>query len=261
MATETEDDTFNEETETFMSWLRQRSAAAINPKIRIADLRQIGAGRGVGVLFQRPSTTCISSDLVLVAIEDIEDDEALFHISTKDVLSVENSSLNASHPEIFQHLDSWNSLILTMIHEDGQGVESNWWAYLKVLPRRFDTLIYWSSSELAELQGSAVLDKIGKEAAEHSFVKILLPIVQKHCKLFGAHAAAFQGNSASRTLIDLAHRMATLIMAYGFDLEDEPTSEEEDEEGGSSQQAYESNKGMIPLADMFNANGDLNNVR
>lgn len=58
--------------------------------------------------------------------------------------------------------------------------------------------------------------------------------------------------------------MATLIMAYSFDLEAESsTSEEdetEDEEDGSSQSAYELNKGMIPLADLFNADGDLNNV-
>ena len=206
-------------------------------------------------------TPCISSDLSLVAVEAIGDDEELFNISTKDVLSVENSFLNDSHPEIFQRLDSWNSLILTMIYEDGQGQESEWWPYLSILPTRFDTLIYWSSSELAELQGSAVLDKIGKEAAEHSFVKILLPIVQKHYKQFGAHAEHFHGSNATQALIDLAHRMATLIMAYGFDLESEPASEEEEEEGGSSQQAYESNKGMIPLADMFNADGDLNNVR
>lgn len=50
-------------------------------------------------------------------------------------------------------------------------------------------------------------------------------------------------------------------MAYGFDLEEEPSSSSEEEElEGSSQATYEINKGMVPLADLFNANGDLNNV-
>lgn len=51
--------------------------------------------------------------------------------------------------------------------------------------------------------------------------------------------------------------MATLIMAYAFDVEKETsTSEEEDEEeedDGFSQSAYEMNKGLVPLADLFNA--------
>lgn len=50
--------------------------------------------------------------------------------------------------------------------------------------------------------------------------------------------------------------MATLIMAYGFDIGKEISSQEEDEEeeaDGSSQSAYEVNKGIVPLADLFNA--------
>lgn len=149
-----------------------------------------------------------------------------------------------------------------MIYEDGRGHDSMWWPYLKILPHHFDTLIYWSPSELAQLQGSAVLDKIGKEAAGKVFQNTLLPIVQAKSSLFGQHCQKFCGPDAAKTLLDLAHRMATLIMAYGFDLENEPPSEEdEEEEGGSSQSAYELHKGMIPLADMFNADGDFNNVR
>lgn len=195
-------------------------------------------------------------------MEDIEIDHELFSVPHKHVLSVENSFLSASHPRIFEQLDSWNSLVLAMIYEDGQGTESEWWPYLNILPTDFDTLIYWSPEELAELQGSAVLGKIGKETAEASFTRILLPIVQKYWDQFAAHAEIFHGPHAAKRLIELAHRMATLIMAYGFDLENEPSSEndEEEEEGGSSQQAYELNKGMVPMADMFNADGDLNNV-
>ena len=147
-----------------------------------------------------------------------------------------------------------------MIYEDGLVEQSQWWPYLDLLPAEFDTLIYWSPAELEELKGSAVIEKIGKEEAEISFVKLLLPAVQNHASLFGKYSSTFAGPRAQESLIKLSHRMATLIMAYGFDLENEPSSGEEDEADGSSQSVYELNKGMVPLADMFNADADLNNV-
>ena len=119
------------------------------------------------------------------------------------------------------------------------------------------TLIYWSSSELAELEGSAVLNKIKKEDGDQSFKRSLLPIVLQQPELFGRHAHAFRGSDAYTVLLELAHRMASLIMAYGFDIEKETSSEEEEDDeeeaDGSSQSAYELNKGMVPLADLFNA--------
>jgi len=109
-----------------------------------------------------------------------------------------------------------------------------------------------------------VLGKIGKQDADEAFKKCLLPVAQQNAELFGQHAQAFGSADAEIALLDLAHTMATLIMAYGFDLEAESSSSEEDEfedeADGSSQSAYELNKGMVPLADLFNADGDLNNV-
>lgn len=176
---------------------------------------------------------------------------------------MENAALYSLQPEIFSRLDPWNSLILAMIHEDGQEEKSRWWPYMDILPSNFDTLIHWTPAELKELQGSAVVNKIGKNEAEESFTQILLPIVQQHAALFGQHAKEFSGPHAEAVLIGLAHRMATLIMAYGFDLEKEPPSEDEEdilEEDGLSDNAYPLEKGMVPLADLFNADGDLNNV-
>ena len=197
-----------------------------------------------------------------VALEDIQEDEELFSIAPSDVLTIQNSSLQRLKPDMLERLDAWNSLILVMIYEDGQGKDSAWWQYLAILPSEFDTLIYWSPSELSELQGSAVLDKIGKDDADSSFKKLLLPILQEHSQLFGHHAQTFGSLNAVPAVLEIAHRMATLIMAYGFDLVAEPPSDEDEEEEpeGSSQSAYELNKGMIPLADLFNADGDLNNV-
>ena len=203
------------------------------------------------------------TNMYLVTLEDIEEDEELFTIAHSDILTVQNSGLQKLKPVMLQHLDAWNSLVLVMIYEDGLETKSRWWPYLSILPKQLDTLIYWSREELAELQGSAVLDKIGKDNADMSFKKCLLPLVTQNAKLFGCHAQAFAGHNADTALLEIAHRMATLIMAYGFDLESELVSSseyEDDGADGSSQTAYELNKGMVPLADLFNADGDLNNV-
>ncbi len=83
------------------------------------------------------------------------------------------------------------------------------WPYLNILPTQFDTLIYWSSLELGDLQGSAVLDKIGKDHADSTFREFLLPIVEGHSALFGDHSQHFAGLNRDSMLLSLAHRMAT----------------------------------------------------
>lgn len=101
-----------------------------------------------------------------------------------------------------------------------------------------------------------MLNKIKREDGDQSFKRSLLPIVQQQPELFGRHAHAFRGSNAYTVLLELAHRMASLIMAYGFDIEKETSSSKEDGEedaDGSSQSAYELNKGMVPLADLLNA--------
>lgn len=233
-------------TSDFLKWLNGRPGTTISRKIEVADLRAHNAGRGI------------------VAVDNIEEDEELFTITKSDVLTVQNSTLQQIKPRLLERLDSWNSLVLVMIHEDGLAEQSKWWNYLQMLPTQFDTLIYWAPSELAELEGCAVLNKIKKDAADDSFRMSLLPVVQQQPELFGRYAQEFGGSNASTVLLNLAHRMATLIMAYGFDIEPDFSSSEEEydeeEADGSSQLAYELNKGMVPLADLCNAEGDLNNA-
>ena len=61
-----------------------------------------------------------------------------------------------------------------------------------------------------------MLNKIKKDGADQSFYRSLLPIVQRQPELFGRHAQVFRGSSAYTVLLDLARRMASLIMAYGL---------------------------------------------
>ena len=191
-------------------------------------------------------------------MDDIEENEELFSISRIDLITVQNSTLFKRKPEVFRALDQWMSLILVMIFEVGQEEKSKWWPYLQILPEEFDTLMYWSSPELAELQGSFVVDKIGKDKANRSFVDSLLPLVNDHNRLFGKFSAAFHNFNAKDALLEVAHRMATLIMAYAFDIEQNDELDEGCDDDSSAQPDL--SKAMVPLADMFNADGEMMNV-
>lgn len=120
--------------------------------------------------------------------------------------------------------------------------------------------MYWADAELVELQGCAVLQKLGKDDANEQFESILLPIVTSNRDLFGLHSLDFGGpyEHAKAVLLALAHRMATLVMSYAFDLERQ--EEDADEEGYVSDDEEDPAKGMVPLADMLNADGSANNV-
>lgn len=156
-----------------------------------------------------------------------------------------------------QRLDDWLALTLALLFEKGQGDRSKWSAYMNVFPASFDTLMYWTQAELDELKGCAVLDKIGKVDAEKAFTEQLVPFIKRNAYMFPQFTASKEVNNIDATILRSAHVMATLIMAYAFDLE------EELEDGASDDDLSEvlkSQKAMVPLADMFNADGDRNNV-
>ena len=146
------------------------------------------------------------------------------------------------------------------MYEDGKGQHSAWWPYLNILPVTFDTPIFWSPSELEELQGSAVRNKIGKKEADKLFIEELLPVVQADSEAFGCHATSFTGPHAVEKFLQICHRTATLVHAYSFDLDPDVASDAEIEVEDEDEDNEELEKGMVPLADLFNADGDLNNV-
>ncbi len=269
---------FHQSTALFLQWLKQLKGAYRSPKIEITDLRYRKADRGIGMyavsssLFPPSSTRSDSSPqkkkILSVATQNIQENEILFSIPNSHLLTVSTSTLQQriSRRVLQDQLDNdpWMCLILTMIYEVGRGVESKWWPYLNILPTEFDTLMYWSEAELAELQGSSVLGKIGKDDAEASFRRILLPVVKENAGLFGDYASTFAngGPQAERVLLDVAHRMASLIMAYAFDLDPEEDGEgDEGDEEDDCSALDDLPKALIPVADLFNADGTLDNVR
>ena len=231
-----EDPKFAQLSTNFINWLKQ-NGTNISPKIEIMDFRHRGAGRGV------------------VAKAEIVEDEELFSVPNKAILTSETSSLPSSVKDLLS--DPWLSLILAMIHEYQLGSHSKWKAYSDLLPTSFDTLMYWTEDELKLLEGSAVVGKIGKAEADCIFNDQIIPIVRDNERTFNATELN------DRDVLSLCHRMGSTIMAYAFDLESNSQPQNEGEDGWEEDSDEERTlrKGMVPLADMLNADGDRNNAR
>lgn len=203
-----------------------------------------------------------SNCIQIVARTDILDGEELFAIPRDFVLTVQNSKLKDLISQDLDELGPWLSLMVVMIYEYLRGEASSWSAYFKVLPVNFDTLMFWSDPELAELQGSAIVDKIGKQSAEESILEMVAPIVRANPSLFPpiGGLSSYDGDAGSQAILHLSHRMGSLIMAYAFDIEKSEDEEGDGEDGYVTDEEEQLPKGMVPLADLLNADGDRNNV-
>jgi hypothetical protein len=200
----------------------------------------------------------------LVALQDIPAETTLFTIPRKGIINVETSELPKKLPDVFDldkpiddddevpRLDSWSSLILVMMYEYLQGEKSQWKPYFDVLPSSFDTPMFWSESELDQLQASHMRHKIGKADAENMFRKTLLPIIRNNSSVFGGE------NRSDDDLVEIAHRMGSTIMAYAFDLENDEDEEEEEADGWVEDREGKSMMGMVPMADILNADAEFN---
>lgn len=196
-----------------------------------------------------------------MATQDLSEDEELFSIPRASILTNETTDLPANLRKELDH--PWLSLILVMVHEYLKGTKSSWYPYFNLLPETFDSLMFWSDEELQSLKGSAVVDKIGKESADSTFTEQLIPLIAQHANIFQT------AGRSNDELLSLCHRMGSTIMAYAFDLEkpepSHPPNQQQDEEEEWEEENEESAtslpKGMIPLADMLNANADHNNAK
>ncbi|KAI4730195.1 SET domain-containing protein RMS1 [Aureobasidium sp. EXF-10728] len=252
---------FQAKSDVFLNWFKSQSGATFESRLQLTDLRDRGAGRGI------------------IATSDIPAETDLFTIPRSSVISVENSDLSKKLPRIFTGLknldadgddgmadgddeeetlnmpDPWLDLIMVMVYEYLQGENSAWKTYFEVLPHAFDTLMFWGQSELNELQASAVKDKVGKESADEMFKTKVLPVVKAHEDIFYAGGAR---KLSDEQIVELAHRMGSIIMAYAFDLENNEEDEDDEQEGWVQDLEGTQAMGMVPMADMLNADAEFN---
>ncbi|KAJ4356962.1 Ribosomal lysine N-methyltransferase 4 [Ascochyta clinopodiicola] len=202
-----------------------------------------------------------------VAIKDIPQDCTLFTIPRSAIINVETSDLPKRLPKIFETafeeededtepLDPWESLILILLYEYLQGDASRWKPYLDVLPTTFDTPMFWSEAELKELDATVLTqEKIGKQASDEKFRSRIVPVVLQNPSIF---YPAGKDQLEQDQLLSLAHRMGSTIMAYAFDLDNKEDDSEEEEDGWVVDTDAQTMLGMVPMADILNANADFN---
>ncbi|RMD44485.1 hypothetical protein DV735_g654, partial [Chaetothyriales sp. CBS 134920] len=253
----TDSDDFVTRSREFVDWFRNAPGTRLSAKIELADLRHRGAGRGV------------------VATEDIAQDEELFAVPRSLVLMATTTTNTTSDyvpaTPLPDH-NSWLPLIIVTIQQLLRREQSKWHPYFRVLPATFDSLMFWSEEELAELQASAVRHRIGKEAADSDLRETIWPVIKADPGSF--HLQGASDEERAEQAIRLGHYAGSLIMAYAFDVDrDDDSNLEEgkqsngngaaDEDEDDLQSDDEDNplKCLVPFADMLNADADRNNAR
>ncbi|CAN8096218.1 unnamed protein product [Discula destructiva] len=285
-----EGDFFTQQTQHFLDWFKSQPGTTFHNDIEIQDLRHKGAGRGViataeipadTVLFTIPRATILSKETSPLAtlVPQIFSPP----INTKNNASSDHSMNGASSSPVPSLIDlddetahdSWTLLILILIHAHLQGPASKWAPYLSILPQSpadFNTPMFWTPTETAELQASPVVEKIGRAEAEAMIRTKILPVIRAHPDVFFP-----PGGTVSTTpptdddLLQLAFRMGSLIMAYAFDLEPSgspspsPSAAANGDEDGDGDDGWVEDQptapsplGMVPLADLLNADADFN---
>lgn len=143
------------------------------------------------------------------------------------------------------------------MYEYLQGGESRWKPYFDILPAEFDTPMFWTEEDVCELQASSLRTKIGRADADAMFIKKILPTVKANEGVFYPNGSARLNDSQ---LLQLAHRMGSLIMAYAFDLDkdDENEEGEDDAEDGWVEDKDSTTLGMVPMADVLNSDAEFN---
>lgn len=197
----------------------------------------------------------------------------LFTIPRAAIISTQTSDLSRKIPDVFAPTvlddadneadedetngppDNWISLILVMIYEYLQGDQSRWKQYFDVLPTEFNTLMWWSDKELDSLQASSILAKIGKDDADSLFRTRVLPVIENHPDVFYPQGSQ---RLSEDDLILLAHRIGSTIMAYAFDLENEDEDSSDEEEEWVEDKEGKILMGMVPMADILNADAEFN---
>ncbi|KIW15658.1 hypothetical protein PV08_05707 [Exophiala spinifera] len=292
---------FETQSTTFLDWFKAQPGTQFHPSLKIVDLRDRNAGRGI------------------IATQDIAADTDLFTIPRDIIISEETSTLAKKLPELFSKAtataaaatantnvdidddddddddidvddesdpsvpDSWLYLILILLYESLHHTTSQWLPYLSILPQRadsFNTLMFWTDGDLSALKGSAMLNKIGKESANRMFTERIIPVVRRHADIFypGGDSQQQQQQLSDSALLERCHIIGSLIMSYAFDLQPDEDEEDADSDtemagveedgwiedraapgaGAGSSSSTKSTMGMVPMADMLNADAEFN---
>ncbi|KJA29063.1 hypothetical protein HYPSUDRAFT_177169 [Hypholoma sublateritium FD-334 SS-4] len=264
------------ETPPFLAWFQAHGGQIDLAAIDIVAFPAAEGGRGV------------------VARVDIPEGQAVFAVPRALVLSTRTSALRARFGvkewAAARLHEGWSGLILCMMWEEARGGASEWAGYFEILPTKFDTPMFWDAADLAELQGTAVVDKLGREQAEKDYAEKVRPAIESRPDLFDP------AEVEARYSLAVYHLQGSRILSRSFTLQKD-ADEDEDEDAGAgdtsvgsamdveadapapAEEAHgehdEDEEGsedsdeeedavvvaMVPLADMLNARYQSENVK
>ena len=214
----------------FVSWVRVHGY--FSPKVILTDFSEQSAGRGIK------------------AIHNIAKGETIFSTAktSERIFTTVNSSLYAAYTDFTKTLDEWPALILALMYEIGNtAAKSKFASYISVLPATsmLTTPIFWKEDDLKLLQGTSIVERIGKHEAEQTFETEIFPLIQSNPKIF-PNPEAYS--------LDLYHRCGSIIMSYSFHIRiDEQEKTVEDHEEAEENEEERHIIALVPMADMFNA--------
>ncbi|KAL8276921.1 hypothetical protein RQP46_010649 [Phenoliferia psychrophenolica] len=207
----------------------------------------------------------------LIATADIQPDTVIFSLPRTLLVTTSTSLLPTLLPaDEWSALGGWSPLILIMMYErsrpaDPAAFPPTWAPYFALLPapNSFDSLMFWSEDELAELEGSTVLGKVGREEAEEEWRDVVWPFVLKH------RAVLMPGGGSDEELgarfgLEMFHYCGTLILSRSFHVETGMSREDSDEEDSDDEDEEKEDVGdvaMVPMADILNAKSGCDNAR
>lgn len=226
---------FENRTSNFVKWASKDAKLWISDKIELIGECDGDQGR------------------YLAATKDISKGEVLFKIPRESVLNVSTLSLSEQNKEVRHKLVTevghWEGLAISILYEfKVMKQQSKWWPYFEVFPEpsKINSLMYWTDDELSHLKPSGVVERVGREGAKAMYQRVLKQVeelgIPQLCDV---------------TWDEFVH-VASVIMAYSFDMEraDYEESEEEDEEEDEKEPTVWSDgylKSMVPMADMLNS--------
>ncbi|RZC72272.1 hypothetical protein C5167_035433 [Papaver somniferum] len=141
-----------------------------------------------GVLSNKSSAVIkpgiVPEGLGLIAQRDVSRNEVILEIPNKLWI---NPDLVASSEigKFVGGLKPWVSVALFLLREKANK-DSKWASYLKILPEKTDSTIFWSEEELSEIQGTQLLSTtLGvKEYVHREFLKVEQEVILPNKHLF-----------------------------------------------------------------------------
>ncbi|WBW71726.1 ribosome L32 lysine methyltransferase Set13 [Schizosaccharomyces osmophilus] len=264
-----------------LKWAVEKNGYTISEKLELKDLQSVHPSLGIG----------------FVAAQDIKEDEELVTFSKKNVLCLSNSELTKI-PEVID-LPGWAALLLTMAYENSKP-DSFWRPYLDVFPSRdrITSPFFWEEVKKKELLSGTVLESNQDyKEIDNLWKHSIEPIKQQYPDLFSnvnfeeyARMAAvmlaysfdtkkpvrkeekdeskkISGEASTSKEVEDAKGVSSLeqredgVPKKKEEEEEEEDSEAEDSDVESEYDPEEFEKSMCPVADMFNGDDELCNIR